>query len=76
MFSILRIFFVFSIICNPVYDDCYLIFNINVFCTEKHLFFTKYFSYFVLKTASRIFRFFSTYSFALFVISFYISDDG
>ena len=84
MFSILRIFFLFSIIYNPVYDDFYLIFNRSGSSKEKHLRFTKCVSYFVLETAFTFwenkkfgkFRFFSSYSFTLFVISFYISDDG
>ena len=76
MLSILRIFFVFFIIGNPVYDDCYIIFNRSESSKEKHLLFTKCFSYFVLKTIFTFrenkklgkFRFFSSYS--LVVISY------
>ena len=84
MFSILRIFLVFFITYNPVYDDCDLIFN-RVGPLKRNIYFLhKCFSYFVLKRAFTFrenkkfgkLRFFSSYSFTLFVISFYISDDG
>ena len=76
MFSILRIFFVFFITENPVYKDCYKIFNRSGSSKEKHLLFTKCFSYFVLKTVFTFredkkfgkFRFFSSYS--LVIISY------
>ena len=84
MFSILHIFFVFFIIYNPVYNDCYSFFNKSASFKEKLLPFTKCFSYFVLKTAFTFWenkkfgklRFCSSYSFTVFVRSFYISDDG
>ena len=70
MFSILRMFFVFLFTDNPVYDDCYIIPNRSGSFKEKHSFFTKCFSYFVLKTVFTFrenkkfgkFGFFSSYS--------------
>ena len=74
--SMLGIFFVFFITDNPVYDDCYIIFNRGGYSKEKHLLFTKCCSYFVLKTVFTFredkefgkFRFVSSYS--LVVISY------
>ena len=64
----------FSILHNPVYDDCYIIFNRSGSSKEKHLLFTKLL--FVLKTVFTFredkkfgkFRFFSSSS--LVVISY------
>ena len=44
--NVAHIFFFSFIICNPVCDDCYLIFNRNGPSKESHLLFTKCLSYF------------------------------
>ena len=87
IFSILRMSSVFFFIYNPVYADWYLIFNRIGSSTEKHLLFTKCYSYFILikafafwenKTFGK-FRFFFElliYTNRKIVLYFDVTDDG